>query len=106
MAIFVKLNIIAVAYCTNNNYGWLYVVPSTIILSVALLIFFVVPLKINGNQNYKYAFYMKFLGPITCIVLNFFKITGDDQKFYDMMMMVIYYIVFYTQGVFDQCYTP
>lgn len=48
---------------------------------------------------------MKFLGPITCIILNFFKISGDDQKIYDMLMMLIYYIVFYTQGIFDHCYT-
>ena len=48
---------------------------------------------------------MKLLGPVACIGFNFFKIQGDNQKFYDMLMMIMYYVVFQTQGIFDQFYS-
>jgi len=45
---------------------------------------------------------MKLAGPLASICMNQFKRTDDSQTAYTLALMLLYYCLFFSQGLFDQ----
>ena len=52
-----------------------------------------------------YALYMKLVGPLACIVINQFKYQTRHEGFYQVLMMIVYFLLFYSQGVIDNTWS-
>jgi hypothetical protein len=56
------------------------------------------------RNGWRFALYVKLLGPIASIGLNFFKRPTPGPDIYGFLMMVHYHAVFMSQGIVDGLY--
>jgi multidrug transporter EmrE-like cation transporter len=89
---------------TSHNYGMRYLLPSTLTLMCVFFCFYVFQLAIYTENGDKYAMWMKCIGPIGSILLNYWKDQAPNQPLHHVLMMINYDAIFFSQGMLDQLY--
>jgi hypothetical protein len=84
--------------------GVKYLLPSTLTLMCIFFLFYVCQLSIHTENGDKYAMFMKGLGPMCTIALNYWKTQEAGVQLHHTLMMVNYDAVFFSQGCVDQLY--
>lgn len=59
----------------------------------------------NDPNKCQPSLYMKLLGPLACIALNFFKTPSPTPDMNGFIVMINYFAIFKTQGIVDQLYS-
>lgn len=85
----------------NKSDWWNYVMPANIILFACFSAFFAFQYYLQGlpAHDFSHAQWLRLIGPITSICLNFFKYGTEEKNFYSISMMICYHTVFFAQGV-------
>mmetsp|Transcript_35854 Transcript_35854/g.54988 ORF Transcript_35854/g.54988 Transcript_35854/m.54988 type:complete len:264 (+) Transcript_35854:350-1141(+) len=89
---------------TSMNYGQRYLFPSVLTLSLVLFLFYVFQLLIYQEGGDKYAMWIKVIGPVGSICLNYWKDQAPNMPLHHVLMMINYDAIFFSQGVIDQLY--
>lgn len=60
----------------------------------------------SRENGYKFSFLIRFIGPISNVLLCVFKKNGDTnhEAIYNFVTMISFDLVFMTQGIIDQTY--
>jgi len=66
--------------------------------------FYVFQLPIASKNGHHYAMYIKLVGPLGSMALNYWKVQTSNQNLYHIFLMINYDAVFFSQGVIDMCY--
>lgn len=66
--------------------------------------FYTFQLAIPTKNGHHYAIYIKLIGPLGSIALNYWKVQTSNQNLYHIFLMINYDAVFFSQGVIDMCY--
>jgi len=61
-------------------------------------------LAIGTKNGHHYAMYIKLVGPLGSMALNYFKVQTSNQNLYHIFLMINYDAIFFSQGVIDMCY--
>ena len=69
---------------------------------VAFAAYFFAQFKMDSPNAGTIGLTMKLTGPLACICMNAFKRTDDPQDSYSWILMILYYSLFFSQGLFDQ----
>jgi len=89
---------------TKDSYGERYLVPSIFTLGAIMFCFYTFQLAIPTKNGHHYAMWIKFVGPLGSIALNYWKVQTSKQDLYHIFLMINYDAVFFSQGVIDMCY--
>ena len=89
---------------TDKGYGTRYLFPSVLTLACILFVFYTFQLLIYTEGGDKYAMWMKLIGPLGSIALNYWKDQAPNMPLHHVLMMINYDAVFFSQGVVDQLY--
>jgi hypothetical protein len=89
---------------TKDDYGEKYLIPAIITLGAVFFCFYTFQLAIGTKNGHHYAMYIKLIGPLASIALNYWKVQTKKQDLYHIFMMINYDAVFFSQGVVDMCY--
>lgn len=71
LAIWAVINVVLVTY---EDYGYTLLMPSICVLGGIMFLFFATQLFVNGPNGYKYALWMKVIGPLGSILLCMYKV--------------------------------
>jgi hypothetical protein len=72
------------------------ILPSILLIVFYYFIIYFYQFLLVMNNGYKFALYIKILGPIICIGLNYFKRTTKEPDIYGLIEMIHYYCIFYS----------
>lgn len=89
---------------TKDRYGEIYLIPSIITLGCVMFCFYTFQLAIATNGGHHYAMYIKLVGPLGSMALNYWKVQTSNQNLYHIFLMINFDAVFFSQGVVDMCY--
>lgn len=65
---------------------------------------FSLQLMLKGENCHRYSLLLKLVGPLSAIVMNYFKDGGNTETVYGFMCMINYDLMFMCQGLIDQTY--
>lgn len=89
---------------TDLDFGKRYLLPSTITLIIIFIIFYTFQLLIHLPGCGQFAMWIKLIGPLGGIALNWWKTQQKDMPLHHVLMMINYDAVFFSQGVIDALY--
>jgi len=98
-----------VKFCIDTAHAFVYgynliseydrlksILPSILLIVFYYFIIYFYQFLLVMNNGYKFALYIKILGPIICIGLNYFKRTTKEPDIYGLIEMIHYYCIFYS----------
>lgn len=89
-----------------NDLGkfWKFVFPANLVVYVGMLVYmaFQVYLSKLDDDDHGLVLAQLFIGPVFTILLNLFKQGSDKKDLYGVVMMLLYYVIFFAQGMVNQ----
>lgn len=82
---------------TKDQFGERLLVPSIYALGAVMFCFYTFQLLVGGTRDgYKYAMWLKLIGPCGSMALNLFKTQSQDQQLYHIFLMINYDAIFFS----------
>ena len=78
----------------GRDEGYRLLLPSTGVFALYLIFLYSYQKLLNIRKGWRYALFLKLLGPIASICLNFFKRPTPGPDIYGFLMMVHYHGIF------------
>jgi len=88
----------------KDDYGEIYLMPAILTLTGSFFLYYVLQVFINLEWGYRFAPWIKLLGPISSLCLCFWKVQTKNQNLYHIFLMINFDAIFFSQGVIDMCY--
>lgn len=91
-------------YIPENDMGAKSLLPMIFTLFFIYMVHYLAQLLIQRRNGYRYAIYIKFIGPIGAFFLNYWRDGANQDTIYGLFAMVNYDLLFMAQGAIDTIY--
>ena len=81
--------------------GYRLLVPTTGVYAGYLIMIYCYQYLLNLHRGWRFALYIKLIGPVASICMNNFKRETPGPDVYGFLMMAHYHGIFVTQGIID-----